>query len=398
MFTQSKSLEDDQGMTPHHIRQFNRRLVLKLLYQHKDLRKSELAKLTQLSIPAVTNILDSLDHEGWIEQHNHQRPLRGKSKGTFRVSKSRCDTICIYISPKQLRAIIVDNEIRPISSMVCHKIEPQTPESMLEDIIAIIVDIRQSVDVRPYRLALACHGQVDTLSGTSLHMSQVPWKEGIELKYLLEQRLGVDVLIDNDCVMIALAEKWISKIQQGDYCILNVDYGIGSSFLIGNEIYRGRHFRSGQIGHTIVAPDGELCGCGRRGCLETLASLKAIENTYNQYNSASYASFLDILHRYHEGEPLAEQIVSKTAIVIGQSLYNFLVTLDINQIILYGASCQFGDKWLKIISNQTLANPFEPDSSLKNDQTLIRFGKLNDEELLVGISYLWVEKELENLR
>ena len=185
--------------------------------------------------------------------------------------------------------------------------------------------------------------------------------------------------------------------KQGDFCILNIDYGIGSSFLISNDIYRGKHFGSGQIGHTTVDPNGRLCGCGRRGCLETLASFHALELAYSEANNQPVVPFDEILHKYHQGDAIAIQIVFEAAKAIGQSLYNFLVTLDINQIILYGASCQFGQPWLDVIVSQTLGNPFESDSSLKQEQTQIRFGQLDEADLLIGISYLWVEKELDGL-
>ncbi|MCQ1058108.1 ROK family protein [Photobacterium sp. DNB23_23_1] len=397
MPTHLKELTTEQGISPKHIRQFNRRQILKLLYHYKGLSKSELAKLTQLSIPAVTNILASLLQDNWIEQHHVINATRGNHKGIFRVSKNQHDTVCVYISPKQLRAIVADNEIRPISNLFVHSISPDTPEAMLESIIAIIVAARQAAGQRPYRLALACHGQVDTKSGASLQMSQAPWSGSVEFKYLLEQRLNVDVLIDNDCVMIALAEKWQGSNLENDYCILNIDYGIGSSFLIGNDIYRGKHFGSGQIGHTTISLNGEMCGCGRRGCLETLASLKAIEQSYNNMSQQQAVSFDTILKRYHAGDSLAERIMQQAAKAIGQTLYNFLVTLDINQIILYGSTCQFGEKWLETITSQTLTNPFESDSSLSREQTQIRFGMLTDEQLLLGICYLWVEKELDSL-
>lgn len=98
------------------------------------------------------------------------------------------------------------------------------------------------------------------------------------MKYLLEEKLKTRVLLDNDCVMLALAEKWQNTDNQQDFCVINVDYGIGSSFVINQQIYRGSLYGSGQIGHTIVNPDGVACDCGRYGCLETVASLSALKN------------------------------------------------------------------------------------------------------------------------
>ncbi len=107
---------------------------------------------------------------------------------------------------------------------------------------------------RTINLALAIHGQVDPVTGVSQTMPQAPWATPVEVKYLLEEKLGIRVMVDNDCVMLALAEKWQNNSQERDFCVINVDYGIGSSFVINEQIYRGSLYGSGQIGHTIVNP------------------------------------------------------------------------------------------------------------------------------------------------
>lgn len=115
------------------------------------------------------------------------------------------------------------------------------------------------------------------MTGVSQTMPQAPWATPIEVKYLLEEKLGIRVMVDNDCVMLALAEKWQNNSQVRDFCVINVDYGIGSSFVINEQIYRGSLYGSGQIGHTIVNPDGVVCDCGHYGCTETVASLSALK-------------------------------------------------------------------------------------------------------------------------
>ena len=92
------------------------------------------------------------------------------------------------------------------------------------------------------------HGQVDPVTGVS-HMPQAAWRSPLQLKFLLEEKLAVDVRVDNDCVMLALAEKWLNRNALAEFCVINVDYGIGSSFVINGEIFRGNLYGSGQIGH-----------------------------------------------------------------------------------------------------------------------------------------------------
>ncbi len=79
---------------------------------------------------------------------------------------------------------------------------------------------------RTINLALAIHGQVDPETGVSQTMPQAPWAPPIEVKYLQEEKLGLRVMVDNDCVMLALAENWHINSLVRDFCVINVDYGI----------------------------------------------------------------------------------------------------------------------------------------------------------------------------
>lgn len=394
-----------KGLNNQQVRQYNCRIIMELLYKHKGMTKSQLAQSTQLSIPAITKIIDMLIEHGRVENTSSLQKRKGNFKGVYKVSSNHPNTICMNVSPSRIQAIAVNNEITPCSDFISQKIAPATPVELIEDIISVIVTCRQANPTTEYRLSIAVHGQVDTNVGSSMRMPQAPWTESIELKYILEQRLNVDVLIDNDCVMMALAEKWMDGHNGQDFCILNVDYGIGSSFLINNHIYRGKMFGSGQIGHIRAVDNGIVCGCGREGCLETEASSQALCNHYRTQklresgeNSCEHElTFSDFLTLYNQKDHIALDVAERAATIIGQSLYNFLITLNINKIILYGNTCALGQLWLDTITKQTLVNPFEDKNARRQDQTLVSFGQLSEIKRVMGMSYLWVEQELDNL-
>ncbi|EGQ8730416.1 ROK family transcriptional regulator [Vibrio parahaemolyticus] len=404
--TGNSGFGERKGLNNQQVRQYNCRIIMELLYKHKGMTKSQLAQSTQLSIPAVTKIIDFLIEQGKVENALPLQTKKGNFKGLYKVSCNHPATICMNVSPTRIQAIMVNNEITPRSDFVNYPISPSTPEELIENIISVIVACRQVNPMAAYRLSIAVHGQVDTHVGSSMRMPQAPWTEAIEIKYILEQRLNVDVLVDNDCVMMALAEKWMDGHGGEDFCVLNVDYGIGSSFLINNNIYRGKMFGSGQIGHIKVVDNGVICGCGREGCLETEASSKALCNNYRQQSSLNQhhanssdntLTFSDFLELHQHQDPLAIKVAERAAKIIGQSLYNFLITLNINKIILYGNTCALGQSWLDTITEQTLVNPFEDKNARRQDLTLVTFGQLSEEERVMGMSYLWVEQELDNL-
>ncbi|QWL57393.1 ROK family transcriptional regulator [Aeromonas jandaei] len=390
------------GLNNQKVRHHNKQVLLALLYQLKEASKSTLARHCELSIPAVSKILDELVAEGAISHSEQNLSQRGINGGSYRIASGQGAILCLNISPTSLESILVDNLITPLDDYTGQKIAPQTPDELLRLIEACYYQHKRRHKGLAIRLAIAVHGQVNPATGVSQTMPQAPWHAPVELKYLLEERLGCEVMVDNDCIMLALAQKWQGAENVGDFCVINVDYGIGSAFIINGQIYRGALFGSGQIGHTIINPDGSACACGRYGCLETVASLSAIKKrarVFLKQQGADPAALAEervgtaqLLARYQQGDPMIRAMVDEGARAIGLSLYNFLNILNINRIWLYGRSCGFGEEWLQTIIHQTGANPFDCSDAV--NATHIRFGQLSRAQQVMGIGYLYVEREL----
>jgi len=380
------------GLNNFQVRKHNKTLFMTLMWRHKQVSKSQLAQLSGLTIPATTKILDELIGEGKIVHSDVALSHRGVNSGSYQLPTAGPWTLCMCITPTRIEYQLADARLVAQGECQQKAIGAATPDALLEETEALWRRVCQQWPKKKINLALAVHGQVDPVTGVSQHMPQAAWKAPVELKYLLEERLGIEVRVDNDCIMLALAEKWLNSNQQSEFCVINVDYGIGSSFVINGEIFRGNLYGSGQIGHTIVDPRGQRCSCGRRGCLETVASLSAMKQTARSVESAVVPlTNRELFARWQRGDAWIVDWVNRAAEAIGMSLYNFLNTLNINQIWLYGRSCAFGESWRQTIVQQIDFNPFDPRDSVKNKATNIHFGQLDRASQLLGIGYLYVE-------
>lgn len=412
----------DLGLNNQRVRHLNKRILLALIYRYKHASKSMLAQQTGLSIPAIGKILEELMDDGKIEHSDRMLSSRGLSGGCYQIPINNSLILCMNVTPNCIESQLVNSQILPLGEYQFAVVSAPHPQALLAAIEQVYYQQRKLHPQRTIQLALAIHGQVDPVTGVSQNMPQAPWKEHIEMKYLLEEKLKTRVLLDNDCVMLALAEKWQNTDNPQDFCVINVDYGIGSSFVINQQIYRGSLYGSGQIGHTIVNPDGVACDCGRYGCLETVASLSALKkrariwlksqpqsNTHqsNIHQSNTQQSNIQtdwdslsskhLIERYQQGDLQVQAWVDNAASAIGLSLYNFLNILNINRIYFYGRSCAFGDRWLNAIMRQTGFNPFDPADPNMTNATRIGFGQLSRPQQIMGIGYLYAEKELENV-
>ncbi|MDD9650312.1 ROK family transcriptional regulator [Klebsiella pasteurii] len=388
------------------IRHYNKGVLLEYLYRKKRASKSTLARLAQISIPAISNILQELEEEGRVVNVQDDRLSRGHSSGAWLIAPDGEWTLCMNITPTSIECQLGNACLSPKGDVEYHAIDAPNPQALLTAIEKCWHQYRKNWPNRKINLALAVHGQVDAGTGVSQTMPQAPWKQPVEMKYLLEEKLNVRVMVDNDCVMLALAEKWQNDGQYRDFCVINVDYGIGSSFVINDQVWRGSLYGSGQIGHTIINPDGVACDCGRYGCLETIASLSALKKQARVWlktrpelaDNPEELTIDALIEKWRQGDPRLRTWVEDSANAIGLSLYNFLNILNINNILLYGRSCSFGEEWLNIIIRQTGFNPFDHRDATRTRATQIGFGKLTRAQQLMGIGYLYVEEQLQTLR
>lgn len=395
----------ESGLNNQRVRQLNRQTLLKLVWKHKQLSKSRFAQYTGLSIPAVSKILDELVEDGKLSHSSENLSSRGLNGGSYQIPPEGDYILCMNVTPTSIESQLCDAQLSALGEFERRAITAPTPQALLAAIESIWLQQTKNWPRKTINLALGIHGQVDPVTGVSQTMPQAPWRGNVEIKYLLEEKLRVTVKLDNDCVMLALAEKWQNAQNREDFCVINVDYGIGSSFVINGQIYRGNLYGSGQIGHTIVNPDGAMCDCGRYGCLETVASLSALKKQARIWLKSQPAASLQdpetlssqqLVQAWHAGDEHVMRWVEESAHAIGLSLYNFLNILNINQIWFYGRSCGFGESWLEAIKQRIGFNPFDHSDGLKRNATQINFGGLTRAQQVMGIGYLYAEAALEN--
>ena len=119
---------------------------------------------------------------------------------------------------------------------------------------------------------------------------------GKNLNQYIEEQLGLPVYIDNDSSLIALAEQQfgIAKAQQ-NVMVINLGWGIGLGMIVNGEIFRGHNGFAGELSHIPISEDDALCPCGKRGCLETVASMQVVaEKAIEGINSGRATSVKSI--------------------------------------------------------------------------------------------------------
>ena len=126
---------------------------------------------------------------------------------------------------------------------------------------------------RPIGMGIGLVGQTDPSTGIWLEAMNLPITEPVDLGEELSSQHGIPVALDNDVHAATLAEmRWGIGKDSHDFIYLNVGTGIASGLVFNGQLLRGTQNYAGELGHMVVQPDGPLCPCGRRGCVERIAS------------------------------------------------------------------------------------------------------------------------------
>ncbi|NIM04429.1 MAG: ROK family protein, partial [Armatimonadetes bacterium] len=116
-------------------------------------------------------------------------------------------------------------------------------------------------------------GPVDFSKGMTIACHHLPGWNRVPLVKVMKGRLRLPVVMDNDANAGALGEARFGAGKGGkDFLYVTVSSGIGGGLVLDGKVYRGASSLAGEIGHTIIRPEGPLCTCGRKGCLEAIAS------------------------------------------------------------------------------------------------------------------------------
>lgn len=197
----------------------------------------------------------------------------------------------------------------------------------------------------------------------------LPWKGTIPLARMLRERLTLPVTLTNDANAAALGEMTYGVARgMKDFIMITLGTGVGSGIVINGRLVYGHDGFAGELGHVIVRPGGRLCGCGRRGCLETYCSATGIVRTVHEMLSSTDTPSLlrnipqdkvtskDIFDAAEQGDKLALEIFRFTGTVLGEAFANFIAFSSPEAIVLFGGLAKAGEYIMAPIREAMEAN------------------------------------------
>ena len=232
----------------------------------------------------------------------------------------------------------------------------------------------------------------------------LPWKGVLPLASMFEERLGIPTALTNDANAAAVGEMTYGAARgMKDFIMITLGTGVGSGIVINGQVVYGHDGFAGELGHVIVRRDGRICGCGRKGCLETYCSATGVARTAREFLAArTDASLLrnipaesivskDVYDAAVQGDKLAQDIFEFTGRILGQALADFIAFSSPEAIVLFGGLAKSGDYIMKPIQKAIDENILK----IYAGKTKLLLSQLKDADAAVlGASALgWEVKE-----
>lgn len=259
--------------------QMNKKMILNMIIQKGPINRAEIARLSGLSVPTVMKITDEFSQSRLIRTIGKRESTGGRQPELIEINKEEYFCIGLDVGHNRLKVVVMNlaGEIKLRRAIPTGDTLP--PETAIYRMISLVREILGGMGEQKQRLlglGIGMPGLLDPDTGMVNFSPDFGW-EHVDLLGRFQNEFAFPVLIENANRVMALGERWFGAGRSAeDFLCVNLGHGIGSALVFDGEIYHGNSGSSGEIGHITLEKDGPLCECGNHGCLEALASGRAI--------------------------------------------------------------------------------------------------------------------------
>ncbi|GLV54601.1 transcriptional regulator [Dictyobacter sp. S3.2.2.5] len=369
---------------PGSLRQINRLTVLRLLRRFGPITKPALAEYSRISRPTISKLVDELEEQGLAECVGVAvpTPSGGKPGALYRFNAEGVRSAGVFLTVDTVRVALVNGNGRVSGSLERPLGQDRRPEPVINAIVETLQELLTSQQVILAQLlgiGVGVPGLTSFATGVVHFAPHFPQWQDVPVRDLLKARLGIEVWVDNDCHVQALAERHFGAGQAcTDFVTVESGIGVSAAFYLQDTLYRGVGETAGEIGHMTIQEDGPLCECGNHGCWETLASttwmveqasgLALFSHSYDELIEKLEPDVINtlahtIFRAAQDGQADAIELVRQHAMHFGVGLAALINVLNPQRIIIWGDSINGGELFLEtvraVVAQRAMARPRE---------------------------------------
>ncbi|MDU6658580.1 ROK family transcriptional regulator [Capnocytophaga ochracea] len=359
---------------------------------------ADLGKELNFSVPTVTKMVGELIEDGIVMDFGKMETPGGRRPNIYGLNQSSGYFIGVDISQKRVHIGLINFKGDLIDEQMDISFEEAHPHERFERLCEIIEDFMSHTVVpkdKILSIGINISGRVNPQTG---HSYSFFYFDERPLTEMFEEKLGIDVSIDNDSRAMAYGEYIKGRVQaEKNIIYVNVGWGLGLGIIVNGQLYYGKSGFSGEFGHITAFENEILCHCGKKGCLETEASgsalyRKFLEKLHNgqsslltqQKENEDEITLNDIIDVALQEDILAIELIEEVGNTLGKHVAGLINLFNPELVIIGGTLANAGD--YLILPLRSAIKKYS--LNLVNKDSSIKVSKLGDKAGLLGASLL----------
>ena len=336
------------------------KVVLERFFWFGEHSRADLVAATGFSLTKVNSLLESLVLGRWVEEGRVRESNGGRPSASLRSITNERYLFGVDLGSHGAHILLTDTAMNPVARKNLPINVLAGPDRVFPQIGKVLVKLLELQKISRQKvlaIGVGIPGPVDPDRHTPVQPPLMASWENFNLAGALKDQFAVTTVVDNDANVMALAELWNSrrrfsaKKQESpeDWLLVKLGTGIGSAIVINGRLYRGANGGAGEIGHICVDPEGPICRCGQRGCLEAVYGAAGIERAATAAAKAGASpllkrilkekgtvSSIDVSRAAREGDGYASAIVQEMGLMLGTVLAGFVDLLNPQKLLIGG--------------------------------------------------------------
>ncbi len=334
----------------------NRALVLNSIRQHGAISRIDVARRTGLSVGAVTALTRELVENGLIYEKQEGDSRGGRPPILLALQPEGAYVVGAKLTEDHITFALTNLDADVIGRLTLENtdVDPNAVAQRVADGIHRLVADSHILRNRLLGVGIGMAGIVDAETGVCLASPILGW-ENVPLADLVEQRTILPVYLDNDVNTLTLVEKLYGEgAGCNHFLTITVGRGIGLGIVVNGQLYRGMG-GAGEFGHTVIDPQGYVCDCGKRGCLETFVGDPWLLRRAAEH-SLHFNTIEQLFQAAQNGQQEMIDLIHQAGTTLGYGIGILVNILNPQLLIFSGEGMRYGEMLLQPMREALYAN------------------------------------------
>ncbi len=380
----------------------NQLKLIQTIFSNEQLSITDLSQHVRLSFPTLNPLVLDLVNQEILDAGEKGESIGGRKPVLYQLNDKAFQVLCVEVDRFSVSISVLGNNGKVITPQITYSLEIAKEANKMEDLVDVIQQY------------LSQYKNLENITGIGISMpglvnfrdssNRTFYVGGENICEYIEEKFGKFTTVLNDVKSITMSEMVLGTVgDKKNALVILMDWGIGLGMVVDGSVYMGNDGYSGEMGHMVFVEDGDLCYCGKKGCLETIASgvflVNQAKNDIRNGMSTLLTQFEDLKHLSPQniievalaGDQYAIDLISELGENLGKAISYLIQILNPESVVLSGKFAKAGE--LITIPIQRSLNSNTMGALRKSCK--IELSTLKESSLAIGLFRYTFEKYFE---